>query len=91
MSQRQGGVALITAMLVLALASIAAAAVLVSAQSNIRRTGNLLDSERAWWYAEGLESWVRGVLKRDDKTEYDGCNEPWPRGEAAYATGEMPP
>lgn len=77
MSQRQGGVALITAMLVLALASIAAAAVLVSAQSNIRRTGNLLDSERAWWYAEGLESWVRAVLKRDDKPEYDGLNEPW--------------
>jgi general secretion pathway protein K len=62
---RQSGVALITAILVVALASIAAAAILSSANIAIHRSGNLQDSEKAWWYATGVESWVKTILKRD--------------------------
>jgi len=52
-------------MLVMALAAIAAAAVLVSANTGIRRAATLIDGERAWWYAQGLESWVRRILATD--------------------------
>ncbi|MGH8456119.1 MAG: type II secretion system minor pseudopilin GspK [Stenotrophobium sp.] len=64
---RQSGVALITAILVVALASIAASAILVSADIAIRRTTNLQDSEKAWWYAEGVEDWVKTILQRDSE------------------------
>ncbi len=80
-AQRSRGIALITAMLVVALAAIAAAAVLVSANNGIRRASTLIDGERAWWYAQGLESWVRRILARD--AEKDGAvdykGEDWAR------------
>lgn len=63
--KHQSGVALITAMLVMTLAAIAAAAVLGSANNGIRRASTLIDGERAWWYAQGLESWVRRILASD--------------------------
>lgn len=63
----QQGVALITALLVVALASIAAAAILSSASIAIHRTGNLIDSEKGWWYADGVEAWGKTILDRDAK------------------------
>jgi len=65
--KRQRGVALITALLVVALASIAAAAVLSSSSMAIHRTGNLLDSEKGWWYADGVEAWGKTIMDRDAK------------------------
>lgn len=75
------GIALITAMLVMALAAIAAAAVLVSAQNSIRRAGTLIDGERSWWYAQGLESWTRRILARDLEKNgpIDSLDEDWAR------------
>jgi len=66
-------------MLVVALASIAAAAVVVSANQAIRRAGTLIDGERAWWYAQGLESWVLRILAQDakDNGNVDGLGEDW--------------
>jgi general secretion pathway protein K len=63
----ESGVALITAILVVALATIAATAMLVSISVAIHRTSTLQDSEKAWWYAEGVESWVRSILQRDQE------------------------
>ena len=75
---RQGGIALITAMLVMALATIAAAAVLGSANAAIRRTATLIDGERAWWYADGVESWVLSILERDRKdNDTDSFEDKW--------------
>ena len=68
MKPRQQGVALITALLVVALASIAAAAVLSSSSIAIHRATNLIDSEKAWWYADGVEAWGKTILDRDAKT-----------------------
>ena len=77
----QRGVALITALLVMALASIAAAAVLVSAGQGTRRAATLIDGERAWWYAQGLESWSLRILARDAEKNgtVDSLDEDWAR------------
>lgn len=75
---RQRGIALITAVLVVSLAVIAATSVLDSGHFAIQRTATMLDSERAWGYAAGAEDWVRTVLDRDQKdNQYDGLDEPW--------------
>ncbi|NGY06308.1 type II secretion system minor pseudopilin GspK [Solimonas terrae] len=78
MKRRQNGVALITAILIVALAAIAAAAVLSSANLAIHRTQNLQESELAWWYADGVESWVRTILQRDaEMNKYDSLRDIW--------------
>ena len=79
MKHTQRGIALITAMLVTALAAIAATAVLVSANNGIRRASTLIDGERAWWYAQGLESWTRRILARDLEKNgaIDSLDEDW--------------
>jgi general secretion pathway protein K len=71
-------VALITALLVVALASIAATALLSSASLAIHRTATLRDSEQGWWIARGVEAWVLGLLEADRKdSAFDALNEPW--------------
>lgn len=76
--RRQEGIALITAILVVALAAVAATAILSSANIAIHRTGNLQDSERAWWYAGGIEGWLRTILERDqDDNKFDGLDDVW--------------
>src|SRR5438128_2572645 len=75
----QRGVALITALLVVALAAIAAAAMLSSANLAVHRSATLSDTERAWWYVDGAEIWVKEILladyRKDPSTDYLG--EPW--------------
>ena len=77
--KKHRGIALITALLVMALAAIAAAAVLVSAQTALRRTATLIDGEKAWWYATGLESFARKAIDSAPRksTTYDGLDEYW--------------
>jgi general secretion pathway protein K len=77
-AQRQHGIALITAILVVALAAMASTAILVSAHLAIRRTANLQESELAWWYASGVESWVKSLLERDlDDNRIDALGDIW--------------
>lgn len=64
----QRGVALLTAIFVVALATIAATALATSAAISIRRAENMQGSEVARWYAEGVESWARSVLKQDSQS-----------------------
>lgn len=76
--QRQQGIALITAILVVAIATIAATAMVVSANVAIHRATTLQESEKAWWYAEGAEQWILTVLQRDrEDNEVDSLDEPW--------------
>ena len=76
--KRQRGVALITAILVVALATVAATAILTSANIAVHRAANLQDSERAWWYADGIESWLLTILERDiQDNQYDGLGDIW--------------
>lgn len=78
MRSRQRGIALITAVLVVALAAIAAAAMLGSANLAIHRMQNLQQSELGWWYVDGAESWVKTILQRDSElNRYDALNDIW--------------
>lgn len=74
----QRGVALIQAMLVVALATSIAVAMVSRQQFDIRRTGNLLQAEQAGLYAEGVEAWAAQVLRRDrEDNQVDHEKEEW--------------
>lgn len=76
--RRQRGVALITAILVMTLAAVAATAILTAANIAVHRSANLQDSEKAWWYADGIEAWLLTILERDaDDNKYDGLEDIW--------------
>ncbi len=64
---RQRGVALITAMFVVALAVIAGVAMFEASNLGVHRTANVTLTESAWWYADGVESWVKWILQQDQK------------------------
>jgi general secretion pathway protein K len=75
---RPRGVALITALMVVAIAALAATALLSSSNIAIHRTAALRDSEQGWWVARGVEAWVLGMLDSDRKdSQFDALNEPW--------------
>lgn len=75
---RQRGVALITAMLIAALASIITSGMMATQNVSIHRSGNLFLGEQAWWYAVGAENWAGEVLKRDrEDNDIDYYAEPW--------------
>ncbi len=74
----QRGVALITAMLVVALAATAAVAMVSRQQYDIRRTGNLLQGEQAYLYVLGIEGWAGQILRRDrEDNRVDHAGEEW--------------
>lgn len=78
MNGRQRGVALITALLVVALATVAAVAMASRQQLDVRRTANLLDGDQAYLYALGVESWGRVALARDARdNQVDKLDEGW--------------
>jgi general secretion pathway protein K len=75
---RQRGIALVTAIFVVALATIAAVALFESSSIAVRRAANLQESETEWWYAVGIESWVKSILKQDAKlNDIDGLGDIW--------------
>lgn len=74
----QRGIALITAVLVVSLAVIAATAVLSASNLAIHRANSLQDTEKAWWFATGVEAWIRTILQRDAKNNrIDALNDVW--------------
>ncbi len=75
---RQRGVALVTALLVVALATTAAVSMVARQQVDIRRTGNLLEGEQAYLYLLGIEDWAAQILRDDRKdNDTDHLNEDW--------------
>ena len=77
-SRKQQGVALVTALLVVAIATTAAVAMASRQQLDIRRTGSLLHSEQAWAYVVGAENWAIVVLRRDrEDSDIDTLGEDW--------------
>ena len=76
--RKQGGVALVTALLVVSLATVAAVAMATRLQVDMRRTGNLLHGEQAYAYALAAESWAEVILRRDaNDSTIDTLAEDW--------------
>jgi general secretion pathway protein K len=77
--KQQTGVALISAVLVVAMTSIVAVAMTHSMQLSIHRTSNVLMADQRYLYTLGSEAWARGQLIRDMENEetYDAMNEDW--------------
>lgn len=75
------GVALITALLVVALATIAAVSMASRQQLDLRRTSNVLHGDQAYLYVWGVENWAGRILTRDAEeagdTATDHLNEDW--------------
>jgi general secretion pathway protein K len=74
----QRGVALVTALLVVSLATVAAVAMATRQHIDVRRTGNLVHGEQAYAYALAAESWARVILRRDAReSAHDSLDEDW--------------
>lgn len=77
-NNQQSGVALLTAIMIVALASILAASLLKQLNLDISRTQNIIQNEQAYLYALGSEIIAMGVLNDDrDNSEHDSLDEYW--------------
>ena len=77
-NRRDHGVALITAMLITALATLVAANLAWDNALDVRRTMVLLNNDQAVQVALGAESWVVGILQQDlQDSETDHLGEIW--------------
>jgi len=74
----QAGAALITAILITAIATIAAVAMASRQHLDIRRTANVIESSQAYLFALGAEEWGKQVLVRDRlDNQIDHLEEDW--------------
>ncbi len=74
----QRGAALITAMLIVAIAVSVSAALVARQELDIRRSGNLLHEGQATLYWRGVENWAAQILGRDaEDTEFDHPGQAW--------------
>lgn len=72
------GVALIMALLVVAIATVAATALSQRVALDTRRSASMIDGDQAWMYAEGAEGWTKSILARDLRAgQIDHLLEPW--------------
>lgn len=75
---RQRGIALITSLLIVTLATTAAVTITSQLQREIRRSGNMLHHDQAYIYALAAEDFARYGLKLDhDAGKIDHLNELW--------------
>lgn len=75
---RNKGVALITALLVVSIATTAAVSLSAHQQLDIRRTANLITRDQAWLYNKGAETWSKAILARDQEdNETDSLQDVW--------------
>jgi general secretion pathway protein K len=72
------GVALITAVLITAAIAIAAVAMAAQQHLDVRRTANIIDGDRSYVFALGVESWAMQILIRDRRdNQTDNLHEDW--------------
>jgi general secretion pathway protein K len=72
------GVALITVMLIVALATILAVSMSSRQQLDIHRSANVFNFEQAYQYILGAEAWSKQILKRDSEdNKTDSAHDDW--------------
>lgn len=75
---RQRGVAIITALLIVAIATTVSVTISTRLQLDVRRTGNMIAGDQAYLYTLAAESWSQRILKDDRKeNEIDHLGENW--------------
>ena len=75
---RQLGVALLTALVITAIAAVAAVAMASRQQLDVRRTANVIEFDQAYLFALGVESWGMEILAEDRRdNRIDHPLEPW--------------
>lgn len=86
MNHNNRGIALITVMLVVALAAILATQMSAKLQLQLQRTENISFNQQAYWYAMGAESFAKQVLLTSFAKEPDVVNlgQLWAKQSASY-------
>ena len=75
---RQRGVAIITALLIVAIATTISISISTRLQLDVRRTGNVIAGDQAYLYTLAAESWSKRILIQDRKdSEIDHLGEDW--------------
>jgi general secretion pathway protein K len=76
---RQRGVAVLMAVLVVAVGTVIAVNIMWEATLNIRRTESALAADQGLLYLQGAEAWAADILAQDlaDSQEYDHLGEDW--------------
>ncbi len=76
--KQQTGVALVTALLVVAIAVVLATSLVDELHLDLRRTENMIHNEQTYLYTLGAENWAQAVLVQDFKdSKYDSLQENW--------------
>ena len=76
--RRQQGVAIITALLIVTIATIVSITISTRLQLDVRRTSNMVASDQANFYLLAAEEWTQRILREDKKDNtVDGLSEPW--------------
>jgi len=85
-ANRQSGVALITVMLVVALAAILLTQMTGRLQLQMQRTTNVGFNQQAYWYAMGAEAFAKRVLLSSFEEDEDVTHlgQMWAQGETSY-------
>ncbi len=74
----QKGVAIITALLIVAIATTVSVAFSTRLQLDVRRTSNMISADQAYLNALAAESWSRRILKQDrEDSDIDHLGEDW--------------
>jgi general secretion pathway protein K len=76
---RQRGVAVLTAMLVVAIGTIIAVNLMWQATLDLRRTESALAADQGIMFMQGAEAWAADILRQDmvDSPASDNLSEPW--------------
>ena len=77
-AKTQRGVAIITALLIVAIATTVSVTISTRLQLDVRRTGNLIAGDQAYLYTLVAENWSRRILEQDRKdNQVDHLGEDW--------------
>jgi len=80
------GVALITVMLIVALAAVLATQMTARLQLQMQRTSNIEFNQQAYWYAMGAEAFAKSILITtfSDEKDVTHLEQMWAQGETSY-------
>ncbi len=86
MNKRSQGVALITVLLIVALAAIIATQMTARLQLQMQRTANVNFNQQAYWYAMGAEAFAKRVLLQTfkDDPSVGHLEQIWAQGETSF-------